>query len=157
MQILECLLLAYNAAEPWGSGFGHQASPVFTIILSFLNLSNSLLVQLISMKKTASTCKSLRRASNWCVSYVYWAFTSHQKQTPEYSHIHYLCKHGKGILSLFWPKLRINCPNDYILKSSNTPSASQRRSHKLGLLHSLGPQLRQKATLNGQEGGLKRN
>ena len=32
--------MAYNAAEPWGSGFGHQGSPVFTIILSFLNISD---------------------------------------------------------------------------------------------------------------------
>ena len=58
MQILECLFIAYNAAESWGSGFGHQASPVFTMILSFLNLSNTLLVQPISVKKkAASTCK----------------------------------------------------------------------------------------------------
>ena len=57
MQVLECLFIAYNAAEPWGSGFEHQASPVFTIILSFLNLSNTLLVQPISMIKAASACK----------------------------------------------------------------------------------------------------
>ena len=40
-----------------GAGFGHQASPVFTIILSFLNLSVTLLVQRISMIKAASACK----------------------------------------------------------------------------------------------------
>ena len=57
MQILECLLLPYNAAEPWRSGFGHQAGPVFTIILSFLNIAGTLLVQLISMMTTASACK----------------------------------------------------------------------------------------------------
>ena len=54
MQILECLFIAYNTAEPWGSGFGHQASTVFTIILSFLNLSNTLLVQ---PSTAASACK----------------------------------------------------------------------------------------------------
>ena len=57
MQVLECLFIANNAVEPWESGFGHQVSPVFTINLSFLNLSNTLLVQPISMKKAASACK----------------------------------------------------------------------------------------------------
>ena len=47
----------HNAAESWGLVLGHQASPVFTIILSFLNISDTLLVQLISMKKAASACK----------------------------------------------------------------------------------------------------
>ena len=56
MQILECLFLECNAAEPWGAGFGHQASSLFTIILSFLNLSKTLLVQPISMIKVASAC-----------------------------------------------------------------------------------------------------
>ena len=50
MQIMECLFIAYI-------GFGHQASPVFPIILSLLNISNILLVQPISMKKAASACK----------------------------------------------------------------------------------------------------
>ena len=40
-----------------GSGFGHQTSPVFTIIISFLNISNTSLVQPIFMKKAASACK----------------------------------------------------------------------------------------------------
>ena len=57
MQILECLFTAYNAAELWGLASGHQASPIFTIILSFLNSSNTLLVQPISMIKVASACK----------------------------------------------------------------------------------------------------
>ena len=56
MQIIKCLFIAYNAAEPWGPGIGHQASPVFTIILSFLNISNILPVQSISMNKAASAC-----------------------------------------------------------------------------------------------------
>ena len=41
----------------WGVASGHQASPVFTIILSFWNLSDTLLVQPISMIKAASACK----------------------------------------------------------------------------------------------------
>ena len=45
MQILECLFIAYNAVEVWGLASGHQASPVFTIILIFLNISHTLLVQ----------------------------------------------------------------------------------------------------------------
>ena len=57
VQILECLFIAYNAAEPWGSGFWHQASHVFTIILSFLNISNILLVHAVSIKKAASASK----------------------------------------------------------------------------------------------------
>ena len=57
MQILECLFIAYNAAELWGSGFRHQDSPVFFTILSFLNISDTLLVQLISMLIAASTYK----------------------------------------------------------------------------------------------------
>ena len=36
---------------------GHQASPVFAIILSILNISNTLLVQPISVIKVASVCK----------------------------------------------------------------------------------------------------
>ena len=57
MQILVCLFTTYNAAEPWGSGFGHQAIPVFTKILSFLNMSDTLLVHPISMIKAAPACK----------------------------------------------------------------------------------------------------
>ena len=54
---MESLFIAYNAAELWGSGFEHQTGPVSTIILSFLNISDTLLVQLISMLKAASTYK----------------------------------------------------------------------------------------------------
>ena len=49
--------MACNVAELWGMGSGHQASPVFTIILSFLNISTTLLEQLISMKKAAPAWK----------------------------------------------------------------------------------------------------
>ena len=61
--------MAYNAAEPWGSGFGHQASPVFTIILSFLNISNTLLVHPISMKKIASARKLVGLRADVCYMY----------------------------------------------------------------------------------------
>ena len=57
MQILECLSIAYNAAELWGLASGHQAGPVFTIILLFLNISDTLRVQPISMIKAASASK----------------------------------------------------------------------------------------------------
>ena len=39
------------------SGFGHQASPVFTIILSFVNICYILPEQPISMKKAESASK----------------------------------------------------------------------------------------------------
>ena len=51
VQIVECLFIAYNAAEPWGLVSGHQANPVFTIIISFSKSSNTLLIQSISMEK----------------------------------------------------------------------------------------------------------
>ena len=57
MQILECLFIAYYAAELWGLALGTQANPVFTVILSFLNISDTLLIELISMIKAASACK----------------------------------------------------------------------------------------------------
>ena len=78
-----------------GAGFGQQASPVFTIILSFLNLSNTLLVQPISMIKAASACKLEGLHID-----VYHMYTDHflcQKQTLDYSHILYL-----GSLLLEW-------------------------------------------------------
>ena len=53
---MECLFIAYNAAEAWGSCFGHQASPVFTIILSFLIIAHILVVQPICFIKVASAC-----------------------------------------------------------------------------------------------------
>ena len=56
MQILECLFIVYNAAERWGLVSEQQASPVFTVILSFLNLSYTLLVQPTSMNEAASAC-----------------------------------------------------------------------------------------------------
>ena len=46
VQILECLFIAYYAAKPWGLVSKQQANPVFTIILSFSNISDTLLVQL---------------------------------------------------------------------------------------------------------------
>ena len=57
VQILVCLVLAYNAAQLWGLASGIQASPSFTKILSFFNVCNTLLVQTISMIKAASACK----------------------------------------------------------------------------------------------------
>ena len=68
----ECLFIAYNAAEPWGSGIGHLATLVFTIILSFLNVSDTLLVQLIFMIKAASACKL-----EGLQSYVYHMYAEH--------------------------------------------------------------------------------
>ena len=57
VQILDCLFIACNAAEPWGLVLGHQTTHVFTIILLYLNLTNTLVVEPISMKKAASVCK----------------------------------------------------------------------------------------------------
>ena len=51
---------------------GHQASPVFTIILSFFNLSVTLLVQPISMIKAASACKVEGLQAD-----VYYMYTEH--------------------------------------------------------------------------------
>ena len=56
MQILECLFIAHNEAELLHVDSGHQASPVFTIILSFLNIAHTLLVQPIYFIKAASAC-----------------------------------------------------------------------------------------------------
>ena len=53
MQISECLFMA---AELLHVDSGHQASPVFTIILSFWNIAHTLLVQPICFIKAASTC-----------------------------------------------------------------------------------------------------
>ena len=48
--MLECLFIAYNAAELWGMASGHQVGPVFTIILSFLNISETLLASTTYVK-----------------------------------------------------------------------------------------------------------
>ena len=53
MQISECLFMA---AELLHVDSGHQASPVLTIILSFLNIPHTLLVQPICFIKAASAC-----------------------------------------------------------------------------------------------------
>ena len=52
-----------------GCGFGHQASPVFTKILSFLNISHILLVQLSCMKKAVSACKLEGLQTDVCHAY----------------------------------------------------------------------------------------
>ena len=87
MQILECLFIAYNTAELLGLASGHQASPIFTIILSLLNISKTLQVQPISMLKVASACKL--EGLHTDVFHVYRTFNSVKKQTLEFSHILY--------------------------------------------------------------------
>ena len=54
--MLECLFIAYLIAELQIWLCRHQAGPVFTIILSFLNIAHTLLVQPICFMKAASAC-----------------------------------------------------------------------------------------------------
>ena len=75
------------AAELLHVDLGHQASPVFTTIQSFLNISDTSLVQLISIIIAASACKFEGLQTD-----VYPLHTEHlllSKQTLEYSHIFY--------------------------------------------------------------------
>ena len=54
--MLENVFIVHSAAELLHVDSGHQASPVFTIILSFLNIAHTLLAQPICFINAAFAC-----------------------------------------------------------------------------------------------------
>ena len=70
----------------WGLASGHQASPVFTVILPLLNVSNVLLAQQIPMIKAGHGIQTLEYShifySAWYVSiYIFHSYKRIDKDT----------------------------------------------------------------------------